>query len=147
VQIAAKYCDIISFNLYKEDVRHFSLPEGVDAPVIIGEFHFGALDRGLFAAGIVRAENQEDRANKYARYVRSALGNPTIVGCNWFMLYDQPLTGTSYGRGENFQIGFLDICDSPYPEIIKASRGIGSMMYRLRNDTGDLPNTEGVECK
>ena len=41
VQIGAKYCDVISYNLYRHSVDDFRLPEGVDKPVMIGEFHFG----------------------------------------------------------------------------------------------------------
>jgi agarase len=41
---------------------------------------------------------------------------------------DQPATGRGLD-GENYQIGFLDICDTPYPEIITASREIGKELY------------------
>ena len=55
---SAKYCDVVSFNIYKRasDLR---LPEGADRPILIGEFHFGALDRGLFHPGLVAAPSQE----------------------------------------------------------------------------------------
>ena len=33
---AAKYCDVISYNLYRREVAGFRLPEGIDRPVIIG---------------------------------------------------------------------------------------------------------------
>ena len=38
---AAKYCDVVSFNRYQWDLKHFQLPAGVDRPVLIGEFQFG----------------------------------------------------------------------------------------------------------
>ena len=87
-------------------------------PVIIGEFHFGALDRGMFHTGLVPTQSQEDRANAYKSYVRGALDNPLIVATHWFQYRDQATTGRF--DGENYQIGFIDICDSPYPETIKA---------------------------
>jgi len=34
--------------------------------------------------------------------------------------------------GENGQLGFVDICDSPYPEAIAAAREVGRCMYRFR---------------
>jgi len=35
--------------------------------------------------------------------------------------------------GENGQLGFVDICDSPYPETVKASRTVGHAMYPFRH--------------
>ncbi len=130
IRSAARYCDVIGFNLYRDSVAHFRLPEGVDAPVIIGEFHFGALDRGMFHTGLRPTANQEERAAAYRNYVRGALENPWLVGAHWFQFGDQATTGR--GDGENYQIGFLDICDHPYPEIIRASREIGQAMYGWR---------------
>ena len=43
--------------------------------------------------------------------------------------------GRGRGDGENYQIGFVDICDTPYPEIIDAARRIGDRMYQLRSGT------------
>ena len=130
IRAAAKYCDIISFNRYRRSVANLRLPEGVDKPVIIGEFHFGALDRGLFSTGLVPVANQQQRAQAYIRYVRGALQNPWIVGVHWFQYGDQATTGR--GDGENYQIGFLDVCDTPYIETIQACRQIGYRLYTER---------------
>jgi len=69
----------------------------------------------------------------YAAYVRSALRNPLIVGTHWFQYKDQATTGR--GDGENYQIGFVDICDRPYGETIEASRSVGYDMYEYRLKT------------
>ncbi|MGQ9564780.1 MAG: beta-galactosidase [Thermogutta sp.] len=130
IQAAAKFCDIVSFNRYDVDVAGFTLPAGLDKPVIIGEFHFGALDRGMFHTGLQETADQEERAEAYRRYVGSALNHPLIVGTHWFQLMDQATTGR--GDGENYQIGFLDVCDTPYPEIIQASRDVAGRMYVQR---------------
>lgn len=127
---ATKFCDVVSYNRYTYSVQDTKLPDGIDMPVIIGEFHFGALDRGMFHTGLRRAENQKDRAEKYAAYVRGALRNPYIIGTHWFQYLDQPTTGR--GDGENYQIGFVDICDKPYPEIVQAAREVGNSMYEYR---------------
>jgi hypothetical protein len=50
---AAKYCDVVSYNLYQRDISSFAFPGGPDVPLLVGEFHFGALDRGLFPPGLV----------------------------------------------------------------------------------------------
>ncbi|MCX7046152.1 MAG: beta-galactosidase [Candidatus Sumerlaeota bacterium] len=128
---AAKYCDVISFNKYDYSVESVRLPGGVDKPVVIGEFHFGALDRGMFHTGLKSAKDQDERAQCYENYVRGALRNPLIVGTHWFQYQDQATTGRP--DGENYQIGFVDICDTPYPEIVAASRRVGSEMYEVRS--------------
>ena len=97
--------------------------------MIIGEFHFGALDRGLFHVGLKATKDQNDRAAKYRDYLEGALKNPWLVGAHWFEYRDEPLTGRF--DGENYQIGFVDICDNPYPETIAAARDIGARMYPL----------------
>ena len=128
VRVAAKYCDVISFNRYRFSTRDLTPPSGVDKPLIIGEFHFGALDRGLFHTGLRSVGDQKQRAEMYVSYVRGGLENPFVVGTHWFQYGDQALTGR--GDGENYQIGFIDVCDSPYPEIIQASRSID--LYGIR---------------
>jgi len=130
VGIAAKYCDVVSYNLYREDVSGFKSP-GPDVPLIIGEFHFGALDRGMFHTGLVAVADQDERARMYESYVRGALSNPQFVGCHWFKYRDECTTGRELD-GENYQIGFVDIVDTPYPEIVAASRRVGYEMYRIR---------------
>jgi hypothetical protein len=130
IRAAAKFCDVVSFNRYTYSVQDLQLPADVDKPVIIGEFHFGALDRGMFHTGLKSTTDQNDRAEKYKSYVRGALKNPYIVGTHWFQYKDQPTTGR--GDGENYQIGFVDICDRPYPEIIEASREVGYNLYEYR---------------
>ena len=130
VRIAAEYVDVMSYNDYTFTRAAFSLPKGIDLPVIYGEFHFGALDRGLFHTGQVATFSQENRARAYRDFVRSCLGNPCIIGTNWHQFSDQPCTGRF--DGEDFQVGLTDCCDTPYPETIEAVREIGYNMYETR---------------
>lgn len=131
VRVAARYCDVITYNLYRDTIDDFSPPEGVDRPVLVGEFHFGALDRGLFHTGLRPVESQAARAAAYVRYVSGALRNPCVVGTHWFQYADEPTAGRF--DGENYQIGFIDGCDTPYPETIAAARQIGARLYLLRS--------------
>lgn len=130
IAIAIKYCDVVSYNRYCFSVRDQKFPAGLDAPMLIGEFHFGASDRGLFWNGLVSTTDQSDRARKYADYVNSALDNPQIVGIHWFQYGDEAVTGR--GDGENAQCGFVDVCDTPYAETIHAARAVGDAMYARR---------------
>ncbi|HUD45952.1 MAG TPA: beta-galactosidase [Candidatus Baltobacteraceae bacterium] len=125
---AAKYCDVVSYNIYKPTVADFQFNGGADVPLIIGEFHFGALDRGLFHPGLVPTENQEARAEAYKEYVLGALRHPQFVGCHWFQYGDEPVTGRSWD-GENYQIGFVDVADTPYRELVDAARAVGYHLY------------------
>lgn len=127
---AAKFCDIVSYNRYEYSVAENRLPDDIDKPIIIGEFHFGALDRGMFHPGLKDTANQQDRAARYKSYVLGAMRNPYIVGAHWFQYRSQATTGR--GDGENYQIGFVDICDNPYPEIVQACREVGYNMYEYR---------------
>jgi len=130
VRSAAKYCDVIAYNRYEYSVADYTLPDGIDLPAIIGEYHFGALDRGLFHTGLKPTTDQQARANAYRDYVKGALKNPMWVGAHWFQYGDQAATGR--GDGENYQIGFVDVCDTPYVETIEVAREIGRTMYSLR---------------
>ena len=125
---AAKYCDVVSYNLYQPGVADFQFNGGADVPLIIGEFHFGALDRGLFHTGLVPVATQPARAEAYKAYVRSALRHPQFVGCHWFQYWDEPTTGRVWDE-ENYQIGFVDVADTPYAETIAASREVGANLY------------------
>ncbi len=129
-QAAADYCDVVSYNLYRREVADFQYPGG-DKPLIIGEFHFGALDRGLFHTGLVPVENQAARAQAYKDYVLGAVKHPQFVGTHWFQWKDEPTTGRVYDE-ENYQIGFLDVADTPYPEMIQVSRDVADQLYPLR---------------
>ena len=124
----AKFCDVVSYNLYRRGVADFRMPADIDRPVIIGEFHFGALDRGMFHTGLVPVATQQERAAAYKGYVQGAIDNPLIVGCHWFKYQDEPTTGRPYDE-ENYQIGFIDIVGTPYPETIAAGRDVGYALY------------------
>ena len=76
---AAKYCDVVSYNLYQRSVADFKFNGGADVPLIIGEFHFGALDRGMFHTGLVPVASQQARAEAYKEYVQGALRHPQFV--------------------------------------------------------------------
>jgi len=133
VEVAKEYCDVVSFNIYGElptDRTVDELAAEFDFPVVIGEFHFGSLDRGMFDPGLRRANDQADRAQRYAAFIREAATAPWCVGAHWFQYLDQALTGRS--DGENYNIGFIDATDDPYPELRDAAREVHGDLYRIR---------------
>ncbi|MEO0515004.1 MAG: beta-agarase, partial [Planctomycetota bacterium] len=131
LRAAAKYCDVLSFNLYRDDLAGISW-EGIDMPFMATEFHFGSQDRGMWGIGLKSAASQTGRARLYRDYVTSALRHPNCVGTHWFQYNSQAFTGR--GDGENFQIGLTDIGGRPWPELRDAIRAIGRTMYSVRHD-------------
>ena len=119
---SARHCDVVSYNIYRETIGDWRLPKNLDAPVMIGEFHFGATDRGPFGTGVCQAKDQVDRAAKMKAYVESALANPQIVGVHWHQFSDQATSGRF--DGEYLQVGWTDICDRPYEEAVETLRSI-----------------------
>jgi hypothetical protein len=131
VKIAAEHTDVLSFNLYRFTLEDFVLPKDFDHPIIIGEFHFGALDRGMLHTGLRSVKSQDQRAEAYAHYMHGAVVNRLIVGAHWFQLYDEPTTGRF--DGENYQIGLISITDTPYDETIAAVTEVGRHLYTERS--------------
>lgn len=137
-EASRKYCDVLSVNIYSASAANFPVEGMPDMPMLIGEFHFGVLDRGMFSASLCNAGvTQGDRATAYTRFMQGVLAHPNFVGAHWFQYRDQPLTGR--GDGEAYPIGFVDIDDTPYEEICRAARDVGENMYRYRA-AGKLTN-------
>ncbi len=127
---AAKWCDVVSFNIYapRVDDDNWGFLNGIDKPILIGEFHMGALDRGMFHPGLVKAKDQNERAQMFADYMQSVARRPNVVGAHWFQYTDEALTGRPLD-GENYNIGFVNATDTPYPELVAAAREANSHIY------------------
>ena len=132
VRIAARYVDVLSFNLYKYSVANFRPPRGVDKPIIIGEWHFGTTNHGPASPGLCPTSSQTERARAFDRYIKSALWNPYVIGCHYFEYIDQPTAGRPLDS-ENMQIGFVDITDTPYAEMVDAARKASAELYECRS--------------
>ena len=124
--------DVFSMNCYRQ-----RLPEDemgrisalLDMPIMIGEWHFGALDAGLPASGIGHVPNQAGRGSAYRYYLENAAAQPWCVGVHYFILYDQSALGRF--DGENYNIGFLDVCNRPYEALCQAARTSHERLYSL----------------
>lgn len=133
VKAAAKHVDVISYNSYKEGLpsHKWDFLSKIDKPSIIGEFHFGASDSGLFHPGLVHAANQEDRGRMYREYMHSVIDNPYFVGAHWFQYIDSPITGRAYD-GENYNVGFVSVADVPYAPMVKTAKSLHRDLYSRR---------------
>ncbi|MGJ8682558.1 beta-galactosidase [Paraglaciecola sp.] len=133
VQASADNVDVVSYNYYKEGLQkdYWAFLKDVDMPSIIGEFHIGATDSGLFNPGLVHAEDQADRARMYEEYMQSVIQNPYLVGAHWFQYTDSPITGRAYD-GENYNVGFVSVTDTPYKEMVDAAKRFNGSLYQTK---------------
>jgi len=136
----AEFTDVFSFNCYNMDptdmIRNFTALVG--KPVIIGEFHFGALDRGLDATGIRGVSSQAERGAAYRYYMHHAACHPMCLGAHYFTLNDQAYLGRF--DGENYQIGIVDVTQRPYTEFEEGIMQTHREIYDVVN--GVMPPTE-----
>jgi hypothetical protein len=127
-----RHLDVFSMNCYQQRVPSEEMAkvnELLQMPILVGEWHFGALDAGLPAAGIGHVPDQEARGKAYRAYLEDAAAKPWCVGVHYFILYDQSALGRF--DGENYNIGFLDVCDRPYESLAEAARLSHERMYRV----------------
>ncbi len=137
-----EYMDVFSFNCYRHDPWGSieSMVKMVNMPVMIGEFHFGALDRGMDATGIQAVATQEDRAKAYRRYIHRCAAHPYCLGAHYFQYSDQPYLGRF--DGENYQIGLVDVCNRPYNELAEEMTRTNAEAYAVR--LGEMDVTEDI---
>jgi hypothetical protein len=130
----APWCDVFTMNNYDNEppLEVLSRIEArTGRPVLIGEFHHGATDRGLPSSGIQRVADQTARGVAYRRYVELCAAHPACVGAHYFQFADQPVLGRF--DGENYQIGLVDICLRPYLEILEAAAETHARLAGLKD--------------
>jgi hypothetical protein len=134
-EAASRHVDVMSVNVYRYGVRNFSTSQTVERPYLIGEFHFGVIDRGIWGAGLTMASDFSNQADATRAYLRDAINHPQIIGAHWFQWSDQPVTGRP--DGENFGIGLVDIVDRVNESLTSTMRDISLKMYQVRFPTND----------
>lgn len=129
ISTSKDFFDVFSINIYGYTAEHQIIQNIYDLtglPVIIGEFHFGTVGHGM-ETGLAQTKNLEERAVAYKYYVENAAAHPALIGTHWFQWIDQPATGRS--DGENYNIGFVDVTDRPYLDMVKASKELYERLY------------------
>jgi hypothetical protein len=131
--------DVFSLNIYSYSPleRLERIASFVDMPVVIGEFHFGAPERGL-SPGLRQTISQKERGQAYRYYVETGAAHPSLVGTHWFQWWDQPATGRR--DGENYNIGLVDVTDQPYKELVDAARETHKRILDIHS--GKVPPTD-----
>jgi hypothetical protein len=120
LEICKEVFDVLSFNCYalfpKKEMMDRAM-EITGLPMIIGEYHFGTVDRGM-AQSLWQVNNQQERGVAYRYYTERAYSHPGLIGTAWFQWCDQDLTGRR--DGENYNCGFVDVTDRPYKYLVEA---------------------------
>lgn len=113
--------DVCSLNPYEySPIEHLERTyELIQRPIIFGEFQFGVPGDGL-GGSLVQAASQQERGVAYQYYLENAASHPAFVGAAWFIGVDEPVTGRM--DGENYNIGFVDVTDRPYPDLVEAAK-------------------------
>ncbi len=133
LKVCSKVFDVFSFNCYMLEPKQSMLDramEIMDLPMIIGEYHFGTVDRGL-AQSLWQVESQEQRGVAYRYYTEQAYSHPAIVGTGYFQWCDQDITGR--GDGENYNCGLIDVTDRPYEAQVKAIMETSKVLYSVHS--------------
>ena len=79
----------------------------------------------------MHAANQQDRADMYQDYMGTIIDNPYFIGAHWFQYMDSPITGRAFD-GENYNVGFVNVTDTPYAPMVNAAKALHKGMYERR---------------
>jgi hypothetical protein len=150
--IAGRYCDIVSVNMYPRIDVDRGVPANVQEscekwhalagkPMAVTEWSFPALDAGLpsrHGAGM-RVDSQGQRAACFSFFQDFLFREPFIVGSSYFMFIDEPAPGISATFPEDSNYGLITENDEPYPAITAAATAVNREVYRRHRDGNFLP--------
>ncbi len=133
LEICKDVFDVFSFNCYdlypKKEMMDRAL-ELTGLPMIIGEYHFGTVDRGM-AQSLWQVNSQQERGVAYRYYTERAYAHPGLIGTAYFQWCDQDLTGRR--DGENYNCGLVDVTDCPYPHQVEAMMETAKRLFNIHS--------------
>jgi hypothetical protein len=130
--------DVISFNCYDLAPNKETLDRALEMtgrPMIIGEYHFGTVDRGL-AQSLWQVYSEKERGVAYRYYTEQGYSHPGLIGTAYFIGSDQDLMGRSLD-GENYTCGIVDVTDRPYKYQVEAMMETAKRLYAVH--AGEIP--------
>ncbi len=132
-----EYFDVFSMNLYQmSPYRELAeIGEILHMPIMIGEFHFGALDKGLLSTGLRAVASQRERGKAYRYYMEQGVKSGYFLGAHYFQLVDQNCLGRF--DGENYQIGIVDLALQEYKDMTEIMTECNKHIYKVIN--GEQP--------
>jgi hypothetical protein len=137
MEICRNAFDIFSFNCYAIEPDKEMMDRALrltDRPLIIGEYHFGTVDRGL-AQSLWQVESQQQRGVAYRYYTEQGYSHPGLIGTAYFQWIDQDIMGR--GDGENYNCGLFDVTDRPYKPQVEAIAATALRLYDVHSGTAE----------
>ena len=134
MEICRNAFDVLSFNSYSLTPRKEMMDRALrltDLPMIIGEYHFGTVDRGM-AQSLWQVNSQHERGIAYRYYTEQAYAHPGMIGTAYFQWCDQDLMGRSLD-GENYNCGLIDVTDRPYKYQVEAMMETAKRLYAVHS--------------
>jgi hypothetical protein len=136
MEICRNAFDILSFNCYALEPSKEMMDRALrltDTPMIIGEYHFGTVDRGM-AQSLWQVENEQQRGVAYRYYTEQAYSHPGLIGTGYFQWCDQDLMGRG-SDGENYNCGYIDVTDRPYKHQVEATMETAKRLFDVHSGT------------
>jgi hypothetical protein len=132
VALAAKYADVISYNIYDNPPSQRTHNyKALDVPILSSEWGVGSdVQQTPFRGDEKATPEPLARTGELVRYMEDAMVNPNLVGAHFFQFRDQPISGRP--DGESVLRGFVNITDTPNFELIQANRRLASDLYKKR---------------
>lgn len=128
--ICSKVFDVLSFNSYALEPSKGMMDRALkvtNLPMMIGEYHFGTVDRGM-AQSLWQVDSQEERGVAYRYYTEQAYSHPGLIGTAYFQWADQDITGRR-SDGENYNCGLIDVTDRPYGYQVEAMQETAKVLF------------------
>lgn len=148
MEICRNAFDILSFNCYdlKPNVEMMDRALRLtDTPMIIGEYHFGTVDRGM-AQSLWQVENEEQRGVAYRYYTEQGYSHPGLIGTGYFQWCDQDLMGRA-NDGENYNCGLIDVTDRPYKYQVEAMMETAKRLYDVHSGNSQPYDQEPIKAR
>ena len=138
MNICNRAFDVLSFNCYDLAPNKAMMDRALrlsNLPMIIGEYHFGTVDRGM-AQSLWQVNSQEERGVAYRYYTEQGYSHPGLIGTAYFTWNDQDLMGRGID-GENYNCGIVDVTDRPYKHQVAAMMETAKCLYAVHS--GEMP--------
>ena len=148
LKICKKSFDVLSYNcyeLYPDPKVMDRTMQITDLPMIIGEYHFGTVDRGM-AQSLWQVNSQEQRGVAYRYYTEKGYSHPALIGTAYFQWCDQDLTGRR-NDGENYNCGLVDVTDRPYKYQVEAMVETAKRLYYVHSGEMEPYNQAPVNAR
>ena len=132
MEICHNAFDVLSFNCYDLAPNQAMMDRALrlaDLPMIIGEYHFGTVDRGM-AQSLWQVNSQQERGVAYRYYTEQGYAHPGLIGTAYFTWNDQDLMGRGID-GENYNCGIVDVTDRPYKYQTEAMMETAKRLYSV----------------